>query len=47
MDKELRPKVGIGVLVFKGGKVLLGKRKNKDGLGDGQYAGTGGHLELV
>lgn len=44
-NKELRPKVGIGVLVFKEGKVLLGKRKHADGLGHGEYAGTGGHLE--
>ncbi|OGZ69774.1 MAG: hypothetical protein A3D35_03215 [Candidatus Staskawiczbacteria bacterium RIFCSPHIGHO2_02_FULL_34_9] len=42
---ELRPKVGIGVMIMKEGKILLGKRKHKDGLGDGQYAGTGGHLE--
>ena len=38
-----RPKVGIGVLIFKEGKVLLGKRKNAHG--EGEYAGTGGHLE--
>jgi len=43
MDQELRPRVGIGVLVFKDGKVLLGKRKSSHG--DGEYAGTGGHLE--
>jgi 8-oxo-dGTP diphosphatase len=47
MDKELRPKVGVGVLIFKDGKVLLGKRKHPDGLGDGQYSGTGGHLEFM
>jgi 8-oxo-dGTP diphosphatase len=47
MDKEHRPKVGIGVLVFKEGKVLLGKRKHKDGLGDGEFAGTGGHVEYM
>lgn len=39
-----RPKIGIGVLVFKDGKVLLGKRKNAHG--EGEYAGPGGHLEF-
>ena|SRR3989344_2747540 len=42
--KELRPKVGIGVMVFKDGKVLLGKRKNSHGAGE--YAWPGGHLEF-
>ena len=45
MDKEQRPRVGIGVLVFKEGKVLLGKRKNSHGTGE--YAGTGGHVEYM
>lgn len=44
-DKNLRPKVGIGVLVFKDDKVLMGKRKSSHGTGE--YAGTGGHLEHV
>ena len=44
-DKNLRPKVGIGVLVFKEGKVLLGKRISSHGTGE--YAGTGGHLEYM
>ena len=38
-----RPKVGVGLFVFKDGKVLLGKRKNAHGAGN--YAGPGGHLE--
>ncbi len=37
------PRVGIGVMVFKDGKVLLGKRKNSHG--EGEYAFQGGHLE--
>src|SRR5438046_2793979 len=41
--KELRPKVGVGVLVFKNGKILLGKRKG--GYSSGEYGGVGGHLE--
>ena len=38
-----RPKVGIGVIVVKNGKVLLGKRKNAHGEGD--WCFPGGHLE--
>ncbi len=45
MNQEQRPKVGIGVMVFKDGKVLLGKRKNIHG--DGEYAALGGHLEYM
>lgn len=41
---ELHPLVGVGVMVFKDGKVLLGKRKNTHG--DGEYAWPGGHLEF-
>lgn len=40
----VRPKVGVGVLVFKDGKILLGKRINTHGAGD--FAGPGGHLEF-
>lgn len=42
---ELHTQVGIGVLVVKDGKVLLGKRKGSHGAGE--YAGTGGHLEYM
>lgn len=42
-SKELRPKVGIGVVVFKNGKVLVGQRKSAHGTGE--YAWPGGHLE--
>jgi len=42
MDDQ-RPKVGLGVMVFKDGKVLMGKRKNAHGAGE--YATPGGHLE--
>jgi 8-oxo-dGTP diphosphatase len=40
---NLRPKVGIGIMILKDNKVLLGKRKNSHG--DGAYAWPGGHLE--
>lgn len=45
------PKVGVGVVVFKDGKILLGKRINAHG--DGEYEGPGGiwniwsHLPIV
>lgn len=38
-----RPKVGIGVLIVDGNKILLGKRKNAHG--SGFWAPPGGHLE--
>lgn len=40
-----RPKVGVGILAFKDGKVLLGRRIMKNH-GDGFYTGPGGHLEF-
>lgn len=42
MDTQ-KPKVGIGVMIFKDGKVLLAQRKSSHG--DGDYAFPGGHLE--
>ncbi|MDO8518199.1 MAG: NUDIX domain-containing protein [bacterium] len=43
MEEAQRPKVGVGVVIIKDGKILLGKRKGAHGAG--QYAGPGGHLE--
>ena len=40
-----RPKVGVGVMIFKDGKVLLGKRRGSHG--EGEYAFPGGHLEYM
>lgn len=45
IDENKIPKVGVGVMIFKDGKVLMGKRKNKHG--DGEYAWPGGHLEYM
>jgi 8-oxo-dGTP diphosphatase len=42
---EDRPKVGVGLLLLKNGKILLGKRKGAHG--EGEYAGFGGHLEKL
>lgn len=38
------PRVGVGVIVLKGNKVLLHKRKNAHG--DGTWSFPGGHLEF-
>jgi 8-oxo-dGTP diphosphatase len=46
MKKEARePIVGIGVMIIKDGKVLLGKRKGSHG--EGEYAFPGGHLKYM
>ena len=45
MTQENKPKVGIGIMVIKEGKVLLGKRKASHGAGE--YAFPGGHLEYM
>ena len=39
-----RPKVGVGVILVKDGKILLGKRKGSHGTGC--WAAPGGHLEF-
>lgn len=41
---ERRPLVGMGVLVMRGKKVLLGKRLGAHG--EGYYAAPGGHVEF-
>ncbi len=38
-------KVGVGVMIFKDNKVLMGKRKGSHG--DGEYSFTGDHLEYM
>lgn len=42
--EQNRPGVGVGVIIIKDNKVLLGKRKNAHGEGD--WAFPGGHLEM-
>ncbi len=42
-DKEQRPLTGIGVMIFKEGKLLLGKRKGSHAAGE--YCFPGGYLE--
>jgi len=39
------PKVGVGIMILKDGKVLLGKRKGSHG--EGEFAFPGGHLEYM
>jgi len=39
------PRTGVGVMIFKDGKILLGKRKGAHGAGE--YAFPGGHLERM
>lgn len=44
MKNEQIIKVGVGVMIFKYGKLLLSKRKGAHG--EGEYAFPGGHLEF-
>jgi 8-oxo-dGTP diphosphatase len=40
---EARPRVGVGVLIVRNGRVLLGERRGSHG--SGTWAPPGGHLE--
>lgn len=42
-NKNQRPMVGIGVMILRDGRVLLGKRKGSHGAGEWSF--PGGHLE--
>ncbi len=37
-------RVGVGIMIFKDGKVLMGRRKGSHGAGE--YAFPGGHLDF-
>ena len=39
---ENRPKIGVGIIVIKDGKILFGKRKNAHN--EGSWSFPGGHL---
>jgi 8-oxo-dGTP diphosphatase len=43
MKKDLFPRVGVGVIVMKDGKILLGRRRSAHEAG--AWAPCGGHLE--
>ena len=43
MPTYCEPKVGVGVFVFRGNKLLLGKRKGSHGAGE--WSLPGGHLD--
>lgn len=45
METQKQVKVGIGVMIMKDGKVLLGKRRGSHGAGE--YAWPGGHMEYM
>lgn len=45
MNTEQRPRVGVGILIRRDGKVLLGKRRGSHGAG--QWCPPGGHLEFM
>ena len=44
MNGNPQVRVGLGVMIFKNGKVLLGKRKGSHG--EGEYSFPGGHMEF-
>lgn len=44
-DKDKNPKACVGVMIFKDGKVLVGKRHGRHG--EDEYAFTGGHIEYM
>ena len=45
MEEISKPKLGVGIMVLRDGKVLLGKRKGSHGAGEWQF--PGGHLEYM
>ncbi len=43
--KQKRPKACVGVMIFKDGQILIGKRKSTASHGPGEYSFPGGHIE--
>lgn len=43
MSEAQYPRVGVGVMIERDGKILLGRRRNSHG--DGSWSWCGGHLE--
>lgn len=43
MSEIVGPRVGVGVMIRRGDRILLGRRRNSHG--DGSYSWCGGHLE--
>lgn len=43
-EPKVRPKVGVGVMITRGDKILLGKRKGAHG--EATYGWAGGHVEF-
>jgi 8-oxo-dGTP diphosphatase len=44
LPNEKRPRVGVAVILWNNGQILLGKRKGSHG--SGKWASPGGHLEF-
>lgn len=44
MEEKKHVRVGVGVIIIKDGKILLGKRKSPHG--EGTWSFPGGHLEM-
>ena len=44
-EKKKRPKAVVGVMIFKNGKVLIGKRTSSASHGPNEYSFPGGHIE--
>jgi 8-oxo-dGTP diphosphatase len=45
MKDEKITKIGVGLMILKEGKMLLGQRRSSHG--DGEFCGPGGHLEYM
>jgi len=45
-ENKKRPVATVGAMVFKNGKILIGKRKETASHGAGEYSFPGGHMEF-